>query len=36
VRVKDAAGQPVADAEVTVQFYLAAMPTMNVPAIRMK
>jgi hypothetical protein len=36
VMVKNAAGQPVADAEVTVQFYMAAMLTMNMPAIRMK
>lgn len=34
VMVKDAAGQPVADADVTVRFYMAAMPTMNMPAIR--
>jgi hypothetical protein len=27
VMVKDAAGQPVADAELTVQSYMAAMPT---------
>ena len=34
VSVKDAAGQPIADADVTVTFFMAAMPTMNMPAIR--
>ena len=32
--VKDASGQPVADAEVNVLFFMAAMPTMNMPAMR--
>jgi RND family efflux transporter MFP subunit len=32
--VKDAAGKPVDDAEVTVQFFMPAMPTMNMPAMR--
>lgn len=34
VTVKDAAGQPIADADVTVTFFMAAMPTMNMPAMR--
>ena len=34
VAVKDAKGQPVADAEVSVQFFMPAMPTMNMPAMR--
>lgn len=34
VTVKDASGQPIADGEVSVQFYMAAMPTMNMPAMR--
>jgi Cu(I)/Ag(I) efflux system membrane fusion protein/cobalt-zinc-cadmium efflux system membrane fusion protein len=34
VSVKDAAGQPIADAEVSVTFFMAAMPTMNMPAMR--
>jgi len=34
VSVKDAAGQPIADADVTVTFFMAAMPTMNMPAMR--
>jgi Cu(I)/Ag(I) efflux system membrane fusion protein/cobalt-zinc-cadmium efflux system membrane fusion protein len=32
--VKDAQGAPVADAQVTVQLFMAAMPTMNMPAMR--
>lgn len=32
--VKDASGKPVDDAEVTVQFFMPAMPTMNMPAMR--
>lgn len=32
--VKDAAGKPVDDAEVSVQFFMPAMPTMNMPAMR--
>jgi membrane fusion protein, copper/silver efflux system len=32
--VKDASGKPVEDAEVTVQFLMPAMPTMNMPAMR--
>jgi RND family efflux transporter MFP subunit len=32
--VKDAAGKPIDDAEVTVQFFMPAMPTMNMPAMR--
>ncbi len=32
--VKDAAGKPIEDAEVTVQFFMPAMPTMNMPAMR--
>jgi multidrug efflux pump subunit AcrA (membrane-fusion protein) len=34
VNVKDAAGQPIADADVTVTFFMAAMPTMNMPEMR--
>jgi membrane fusion protein, copper/silver efflux system len=34
VTVKDASGKPVDDAEVTVQFFMPAMPTMNMPAMR--
>lgn len=34
VAVKDANGQPVADAEVSVQLFMPAMPTMNMPAMR--
>jgi len=34
VAVRDPAGQPIADAEVSVAFYMAAMPTMNMPAMR--
>jgi RND family efflux transporter MFP subunit len=32
--VKDASGHPIDDAEVTVQFFMPAMPTMNMPAMR--
>jgi nitrogen fixation protein FixH len=32
--VKDAQGKPIDDAEVTVQFFMPAMPTMNMPAMR--
>jgi len=32
--VKDASGQPVADADVSVQLFMPAMPTMNMPAMR--
>ena len=34
VTVKDPAGQPVADADVVVQLFMPAMPTMNMPAMR--
>ena len=34
VTVKDASGKPVDDAQVSVQFFMAAMPTMNMPAMR--
>jgi YtkA-like protein len=34
VTVRDAAGKPIADAEVTVTFFMPAMPTMNMPAMR--
>ena len=34
VTVKDPAGRPVADADVVVQLFMAAMPTMNMPAMR--
>ena len=34
VVVKDAKGQPVPDAEVSVLFFMPAMPTMNMPAMR--
>jgi RND family efflux transporter MFP subunit len=34
VAVKDAKGQPVADADVSVLFFMPAMPTMNMPAMR--
>jgi hypothetical protein len=30
----DAAGQPITDAQVVVQFFMAAMPSMNMPASR--
>jgi membrane fusion protein, copper/silver efflux system len=32
--VKDPAGQPMADADVVVQLFMPAMPTMNMPAMR--
>ncbi len=32
--VKDVAGKPIDDAEVTVQFFMPAMPTMNMPAMK--
>jgi hypothetical protein len=32
--VKDKAGQPVTDAEVSLQLFMPAMPTMNMPAMR--
>jgi RND family efflux transporter MFP subunit len=34
VNVQTPDGKPVSDAEVTVAFYMAAMPTMNMPAMR--
>jgi RND family efflux transporter MFP subunit len=34
VTVKDPAGQPVTDANVVVQLFMPAMPTMNMPAMR--
>jgi RND family efflux transporter MFP subunit len=34
VAVKDASGQPVSDGEVSVQLFMPAMPTMNMPAMR--
>ncbi len=34
VTVKDPSGKAVADAEVAVQFFMAGMPTMNMPAMR--
>jgi RND family efflux transporter MFP subunit len=34
VTVKDAAGQPVTDADVSVVLFMPAMPTMNMPAMR--
>jgi RND family efflux transporter MFP subunit len=34
VTVKDPAGQPVDDADVSVIFFMPAMPTMNMPAMR--
>jgi RND family efflux transporter MFP subunit len=34
VAVKDPKGQPVADADVSVQLFMPAMPTMNMPAMR--
>jgi Cu(I)/Ag(I) efflux system membrane fusion protein/cobalt-zinc-cadmium efflux system membrane fusion protein len=34
VSVNDAAGKPVDDADVSVQFFMAAMPTRNMPAMR--
>lgn len=32
--VKDAGGRPIDDADVTVQFFMPAMPTMNMPPMR--
>jgi multidrug efflux pump subunit AcrA (membrane-fusion protein) len=34
VSVKDPAGTPIDGAEVTLQFFMAAMPTMNMPAMK--
>ena len=34
VSVRDAAGEPIPDGEVTVVFFMAAMPTMNMPAMK--
>jgi RND family efflux transporter MFP subunit len=34
VAVKDPSGQPISDAEVSVTFFMPAMPTMNMPAMR--
>jgi hypothetical protein len=34
VTLKDAAGRPVTDADVMVLFYMAPMPSMNMPAMR--
>jgi RND family efflux transporter MFP subunit len=34
VAVRDASGMPVTDAEVSVTFFMAAMPAMNMPAMR--
>lgn len=34
VTVKDASGRAIADAEVAIQFFMPAMPTMNMPAMR--
>lgn len=34
VMVKDASGQPISDADVSVTFFMPAMPTMNMPAMR--
>jgi hypothetical protein len=34
VAVRDASGQPISDADVAVTFFMAAMPTMNMPAMR--
>jgi RND family efflux transporter MFP subunit len=34
VAIKDPSGQAVTDAEVAVQFFMPAMPTMNMPAMR--
>ena len=34
VMVKDAAGKPVTDADVTVMFYMAAMPAMKMPEMK--
>jgi RND family efflux transporter MFP subunit len=34
VAVRDASGMPVSDADVSVTFFMAAMPAMNMPAMR--
>ena len=34
VTVRDPGGQPIADADVSVTFFMPAMPTMNMPAMR--
>ena len=34
VAVQDDKGQPVPDADVVIQFFMAGMPTMNMPAMR--
>ena len=34
VTVRDPSGQPIADADVSVTFFMPAMPTMNMPAMR--
>jgi RND family efflux transporter MFP subunit len=34
VTVKDPSGQPIADADVSVMFFMPTMPTMNMPAMR--
>jgi membrane fusion protein, copper/silver efflux system len=34
VAVRDAAGQPISEADVSVTFFMPAMPTMNMPAMR--
>jgi hypothetical protein len=34
VTVRDADGKPITDADVTVTFFMPAMPTMNMPAMR--
>lgn len=36
VRLEDAAGKPVSDAEVSVVFFMAAMPEMGMPAMRVE
>ena len=32
--IKDAGGKPIDDADVSVQLFMPAMPTMNMPAMR--
>jgi Cu(I)/Ag(I) efflux system membrane fusion protein/cobalt-zinc-cadmium efflux system membrane fusion protein len=34
VTVRDGSGQPISDAEVTVTFFMPAMPSMSMPAMR--
>ena len=34
VAVKDMSGRPIDEADVSVQFFMPAMPTMNMPAMR--